>query len=96
MKATFKIRLVGVIAVLLVVFGFRFVTQAGQGLNVPQNDGYGATGGVMLIVGGLIEGYIIGKGYDFRRTPKRKDIKRASEDNFTDLTKFAKTLKGKK
>ena len=96
MKATLKIRLIGLVAIILVVFGFRFVTQAGQGLNIPQNDGYGATGGVMLIVAGLIEGYIIGKGYDFRRTPKRKDIKRESESNFNELSEFAKTLKGKK
>jgi uncharacterized membrane protein (DUF485 family) len=96
MKATSKIRLISVIAVLLVVFGFRFVAQVGQGLNTPQNDGYGVAGGIMLVLAGLIVGYIIGKGYVFNRTPKRKDINKASETNLAELSRFAGDIKAKK
>lgn len=38
--------------------GLRFVTQAGQGLDAVQNDGYGGTGGIMLIVSGFVLGVL--------------------------------------
>jgi hypothetical protein len=41
-----------------IVIGFRFVTQAGQGLGVIQNDGYGASGGVLILLGGIAIGYL--------------------------------------
>lgn len=96
MKAPSYIKSLLAVAVILLYYGFRFVTQAGQGLNAVQNDGYGGTGGVMLLVSGCIVGYIMGKGYVFRKTPKRKDIKKVSEENYTNLTDFAKKLKDKK
>lgn len=42
-------------------FGFRFVTQAGQGGVVVQNDGYAMVGGTMIFVAGILLGYIYGK-----------------------------------
>lgn len=41
-----------------VYFGFRFVTQAGQGLGVIQNDGYAGSGGVLILLGGIAIGYL--------------------------------------
>lgn len=49
-------------ALALGYFGFRFVTQAGQGLDAVQNDGYGATGGVMILLAGIIVGLLIERG----------------------------------
>jgi hypothetical protein len=46
--------------IVLGYFGFRFVTQAGQGF-VIQNDGYAVTGGIIILVCGLLLGYIFGK-----------------------------------
>ncbi len=45
-------------AIVNLYFGFRFVTQYGQGLNVVQNDGYGATGGIMILVSGIVVGLL--------------------------------------
>jgi drug/metabolite transporter (DMT)-like permease len=75
MKLDLKIWIMGGIAVLLGVFGFIFVTQAGQGLNVPQNDGYAVTGGVMLLLAGLIEGHVLGEVYDAGEKAKREGKK---------------------
>ena len=96
MKAPFRIRLISLLNLFLAYFGFRFVTQAGQGMAAVQNDGYAVTGGAMILVAGMLEGYIIGKGYSFRRNPKRKDIKKASDTNFAELSDFAKKISGKK
>jgi len=45
-----------VVALVLVYVGFRWVTQAGQGLDAVQNDGYGGTGGLFILVGGVLFG----------------------------------------
>jgi hypothetical protein len=50
-----------IVAGVMIYFGFRFVTQAGQGLGVVQNDGYGGSGGVLILIGGLIIGYLCNK-----------------------------------
>lgn len=42
-------------------FGFRLVTQAGQSGVVVQNDGYAMVGGTMILVAGILLGYIYGK-----------------------------------
>lgn len=53
------IRLILWIAASLIGYiGFRFVTQAGQGLGVVQNDGYGAIGGIMLLLSGILFGLL--------------------------------------
>lgn len=48
-----------VIALVVGYYGFRFVTQAGQGLDAIQNDGYGGTGGFMILVSGFIIGVLV-------------------------------------
>lgn len=45
-------------ALILGYYGFRFVTQAGQGLGVVQNDGYGGTGGLMILAAGFLLGLV--------------------------------------
>jgi uncharacterized membrane protein len=47
------------IALVACYFGFTFVTQAGQGLNAVQNDGYGGTGGLLLLTSGFIFGLLV-------------------------------------
>ena len=49
------------IAFVLGYYGFRFVTQAGQGIGTFQNDGYGATGGIMILISGFTLGIIMGR-----------------------------------
>ncbi len=46
------------IAIVVGYIGFRFVTQAGQGLDAVQNDGYGGTGGFMILISGFILGVL--------------------------------------
>ncbi|MES2971631.1 MAG: hypothetical protein V4702_04885 [Patescibacteria group bacterium] len=56
------VRSILLIAALALIFiGFRFVTQAGQGLDAVQNDGYGGTGGFMILAGGYLLGYLTKK-----------------------------------
>ena len=50
-----------ILAAILIFIGFRFVTQAGQGLGVVQNDGYGGTGGIMILAGSFLAGYLVAK-----------------------------------
>lgn len=47
-----------VLALVIGYVGFRFVTQAGQGFAI-QNDGYAGTGGVMILLSGLIIGLLV-------------------------------------
>lgn len=49
----------GLAAIVVIFIGFRFVTQAGQGLGVVQNDGYAGSGGLMILGGGIILGWLI-------------------------------------
>jgi Mg2+ and Co2+ transporter CorA len=51
---------VSVATIILGFFGFRFVTQAGQSFPI-QNDGYAMVGGIVILISGLILGYIYGK-----------------------------------
>jgi len=44
------------LAVVVGYFGFRYVTQANQGLDAIQNDGYAGTGGVMILLSGVLLG----------------------------------------
>lgn len=46
------------VSIVAVYIGFRFVTQAGQGLNAIQNDGYAGVGGVLILLGGLVTGWM--------------------------------------
>lgn len=43
-------------ALIVVYLGFRMVTQMGQAGFVIQNDGYAVTGGLLILVGGVIFG----------------------------------------
>lgn len=53
-------RWVMIIAMLILGYiGFSYVTQAGQGLNVIQNDGYAGAGGVLIFVSGVIFGLLL-------------------------------------
>jgi hypothetical protein len=47
-----------ILAIVTIYIGFRFVTQAGQGLGVIQNDGYAGTGGVLILLGGIAIGWL--------------------------------------
>ena len=82
-----------VLAFILSVYGFRWVTQAGQGINVVQNDGYGATGGVFILAAGLIFGWALAK-----RQPKEtpKSIRKQSRDNYNELLGHAQSVSGKR
>ena len=57
MGQTFK-RVLALAAIIAIIIGFRFVTQAGQGLGVVQNDGYAGSGGVLILLGGIAIGYL--------------------------------------
>lgn len=61
MNKTVARNTIAFVAGVAVYYGFRFVTQAGQGLDVIQNDGYGGSGGVLILVGGFILGYLVQK-----------------------------------
>jgi len=52
-------KLIWILNIIFAYYGLRFVTQAGQGLGVVQNDGYGATGGFMLLGSGIIFGWLL-------------------------------------
>ncbi|MDQ3158642.1 MAG: hypothetical protein M3P98_00705 [bacterium] len=66
-----KVKIVLLISALVLgYYGVRFVTQAGQGLDAIQNDGYAGTGAVMLLASGFIVGWITEKktgGKDARK-----------------------------
>lgn len=55
--------LVLVAALIVAVIGFRLVTQAGQQGVIMQNDGYAVSGGIVLIIAGVLFGqwFIIGR-----------------------------------
>jgi hypothetical protein len=74
MKIPLKIQIMGFLAALLGVFGFIFVAQTGRGMNVPQSTGRAVTGGIMLLLAGLIEGHVLGEVYALGKTSSRKDI----------------------
>lgn len=82
-----------VVSFILGVYGFRWVTQAGQGINVVQNDGYGATGGVFILAAGLILGWALAK-----RQPKEtlKSIRKQSRDNYNELLGHAQSVARKR
>lgn len=47
-------------AVILIV-GFRLVTQAGQPWPLVQNDGYAVSGGLVILLSGMIIGWLFAK-----------------------------------
>ena len=51
------------IALAVVVEGFRLATQAGLPAEAGfiQNDGYAMSGGLLILLGGLILGYLLAK-----------------------------------
>ena len=49
--------LILVAAIVIVVIGFRLVTQADQGGLVLQNDGYAVSGGLLIVIAGALFGY---------------------------------------
>lgn len=62
----------GIIVIgLVVIEGFRLVTQADlKGLDGSiQNDGYAISGGLLILVGGICLGYIFAR-YGHRRNAK--------------------------
>lgn len=48
--------LLDLVAIVIIVIGFRLAAQAGQGLGVVQNDGYAASGGILILLGGFLLG----------------------------------------
>jgi hypothetical protein len=56
MKKLFQNPLICLVAIVLIVTGFKWVTQAGQGLQAIQNDGYAGSGGTLILVGGILFG----------------------------------------
>lgn len=51
------------VAIIVIVIGFRLASQAGQRGVVVQNDGYAGSGGVLILIGGIIAGIAIGIAY---------------------------------
>lgn len=51
--------LLGIIAAGLIVTGFSLAAQAGQGLDAVQNDGYAGSGGFLILVGGIVIGWLM-------------------------------------
>lgn len=49
------------IAVVIIIVGFRLVTQAGQPWPLMQNDGYAVSGGLAILLGGIIIGWLLAK-----------------------------------
>ncbi len=62
MNKSFFYRLAAVTALAVLYLGFRLVTQAGQGLDAVQNDGYAGTGGVLILLSGITIGWLAGVG----------------------------------
>jgi len=58
----------------LIVRGLQYVAQSGQGLGVIQNDGYTVSGGIMLLIAGILIGYDSGrrKRLNGKRATKKK------------------------
>lgn len=56
MKNKYFREIVTVVTIIIIYIGFRLVTQAGQGLDIVQNDGYAGTGGFVILVGGFLLG----------------------------------------
>lgn len=52
-------RTIAFFSLVVIYYGFRFVTQAGQGLDAIQNDGYAGVGGVMILAGGVMIGMLM-------------------------------------
>lgn len=55
MKNLVKSPVVPILALIIVYVGFRWVTQAGQGF-AAQNDGYAVSGGLFILLGGMVIG----------------------------------------
>jgi hypothetical protein len=51
--------LAAILATGLIIVGFRLAAQAGQGLDALQNDGYAGSGGFLILVGGVIVGWLM-------------------------------------
>lgn len=58
----------------LSIRGFQYVAQSGQGISVVQNDGYTVSGGIMLLITGILIGYDLGrrKALNDKQTSKKK------------------------
>ena len=66
MKLDIKIWIMGGIAPLLGVFGFMYVSKAGQGV----------AGGIMLLLAGLIEGHVLGEVYTVGENLKQEKLRK--------------------
>ena len=60
MNARYRTLLALLSAVILVI-GFRLVTQAGQPWPLIQNDGYAVSGGLVILLSGMIIGWLFAK-----------------------------------
>jgi len=78
-----------IVVILLIWQGMRFVTQAGQGMDMPQNDGYAVAGAALILVAGIL----IGLQWNKTKPISRKEIKNESDKNFKNLNKYASSLK---
>jgi hypothetical protein len=61
MKKNYANPIAVIVAVTMIYYGFKLATQAGQPWPVFQNDGYAGSGGVMILIGGILLGWLIGK-----------------------------------
>ena len=55
--------IITVVVVAIVFEGFRLVTQSGLtgAAGSTQNDGYAASGGMLILLGGSVAGYLLGR-----------------------------------
>ncbi len=67
MKTKQLLSLLQIAAIVIVVIGFRLATQAGQDMSLPQNDGYAASGGILILIGGAVLGATLATNYRGRK-----------------------------
>lgn len=87
-----KTRLILVLALIAAVEGFRLVTQAGTTgfAGSIQNDGYAVSGGILLLVAGVVLGILIARRWPY--IPRFFAVRRATEQNIQELYSQANEL----
>jgi hypothetical protein len=67
MKTKQLVTITQIAGIIAIFIGFRLATQAGQDMGLPQNDGYAMSGGLVILVGGIIIGYTLRYGFQGRK-----------------------------
>lgn len=70
MNSKYVVTLMQIASAIIVYIGFLLVTQSGQDMAMPQNDGYAGTGGMLILLGGIIFGTTVSYGYQPRKKKK--------------------------